>query len=56
MSHKQTQDKEKEGYPWTARQKRRLAGGRGTRKQSTGVMARMRKKEANKQAAQAKGN
>lgn len=49
MSHKQTQDKEKENYPWTARQKRRLLGGRGTRKQAGGVMLRMKRKEAIKQ-------
>ena len=40
MSHKQTEDKQKEGYPWTPRQKRRLTGSRGTRKQATGVMLR----------------
>jgi hypothetical protein len=32
MSHKQAEDKEKEGFPWTARQKRRLKGNRKTRK------------------------
>lgn len=55
MSHKQTEDKEKESYPWTARQKRRVAGGRGTRKQAKGVMMRMKRKEEIKLAAQAKG-
>jgi hypothetical protein len=51
MSHKQTEDKQKEGYPFTARQKRRLAGSRGTRKQAGGVMMRMKRKEAIKQGA-----
>jgi hypothetical protein len=49
MSHKQIKDKEKPNFPWTARQKRRLLGSRGTRKQAGGVMLRMKRKEAVKQ-------
>ena len=49
MSHKQAQDKEKPSYPWTARQKRRMLGSRGTRKQATGVMLRAKKKAEIKQ-------
>lgn len=44
MSNKHTEDKKKEGYPWTARQKRQVAGSRGTRKQATGVMLRNKQK------------
>ena len=32
MSKKTSEDKGKEGYPWTARQERKIAGGRKTRK------------------------
>lgn len=32
MSHKGTEDKEREGYPFTARQRRRKLGNRKTRK------------------------
>lgn len=49
MSHKQTENKKKENYPWTARQKRRLLGGRVARKQATGVMLRAQHKAAAKQ-------
>lgn len=51
MTSKQAEDKKKEGYPWTPRQKRRAEGSRKTRKQSDGVMVRMKRKEAIKQAA-----
>jgi hypothetical protein len=33
MSHKGTEDKKREGYPFTARQKRRAKSNRVTRKQ-----------------------
>jgi hypothetical protein len=33
VSHKGTEDKEREGFPFTARQKRRAKGGRVSRKQ-----------------------
>lgn len=37
MSHKQVEDKGKEGFPWTARQKRRLKDTRKQRKNDRGL-------------------
>lgn len=34
MSHKGTEDKEKDGYPFTARQRRRKLGNRKSRKEA----------------------
>lgn len=50
MSHKGEQDKTKEGYPFTARQKRDVNGGRGAKK----AAKHMAKYRANKVQAKTK--
>jgi hypothetical protein len=42
MSHKGTQDKERDGYPFTARQRRRALGNRVTRKQARTKLTKIR--------------
>jgi hypothetical protein len=43
VSHKSTEDKEREGYPFTARQKRRKLGGRVARKAARIKISRPKK-------------
>jgi hypothetical protein len=54
VSQKQQDDKTKEGFPFTPRQKRKLLGGRKQRKAATKLALDLKKAAAKKAAAAAR--